>query len=279
MGNLFSFLGWGSRSGTNLNPKSRLPEPEPILLESIIGGDDRVPVSDIGKEPWRKFVCLRIDYGGGIKALGTGVLIAPDMVLTAAHNLYSLKRRKFAKSILAEVGVYEGQSKASARANRIEVCSTYTKHKPSDVKKYLSDYGVIRLADTSAYDWAKSLCDAETLAPLSDVELKTTLLNLAGYPNHGASRPPILYRHDGGTIHSSIHEKLFSYEIDTLPGQSGAPVFAYDAATKQMRLAGIHVAGGETANSARRYNAAAQSDVKAWRKKLSKHKARDFVGV
>ncbi|MCF6329467.1 MAG: hypothetical protein L3J02_06680, partial [Henriciella sp.] len=194
-------------------------------------------------------------------------------------NLHSLKRRKFAGLVLAEVGVFEGQSKASSRANRIEVCSTYTKYKSSDPRKYLSDYGVIRLADTYAYDWAKSHCDVETQAPLSDTELKTTLLNLAGYPNHGANRPPMLYRHDGGAIHSSVGEKLFSYEIDTLPGQSGAPVFAYDAATEQMRLAGIHVAGGETANSARRYNAAAQRDVKAWTKKLSKHRGQDFAEV
>ena len=56
----------------------------------------------------------------------------------------------------------------------------------------------------------------------------------------------------------------FGYAMDSLPGQSGGPVFRYHPESKAVIFAGVHVAGDSDKNIARRYDASMRQQLKAW---------------
>src|SRR4051794_1063013 len=69
-------------------------------LENVIGVDSRVMVADTSPAPWRCICHLEVEYEYGPVGYGTGFLIGPNAVLTAAHVLVNpskndpTKRRK-----------------------------------------------------------------------------------------------------------------------------------------------------------------------------------------
>src|SRR5574338_246069 len=92
------------RTGASLDPTAPVPDipfkaPDD-RLESVHGTDQSKVVENIGEAPWKPLVCLEI-YAGSESLVGSGVLIAPNVVLTAAHNLYRLATGRFANVILA----------------------------------------------------------------------------------------------------------------------------------------------------------------------------------
>lgn len=260
-------------SGLAVDPRLDLPKRGSSLdysgLESIIDDNDMRRVNDVRIQPWRQLCCLDIHRSNGGRSIGTGLLIAPDIVLTAAHNLYALKDRSYAIGIEVEAGMDAGAAAATSRIDHIQICQGYDKYAPSDEGQYAVDYGIIRLADESVFNWVGRATDVLGSKPFSDEELTTTNLSIAGYP--AADKvPPILMRHHGGPTQAQIGPTVFSYTIDTLPGQSGAPVFGWDADTETIRLAGVHVAGGDRANRARRFTPEMQAQVAKWIASLSR---------
>jgi V8-like Glu-specific endopeptidase len=264
------FLGLfgAKRCSAKLDPRVPVAALGEHSTEAIIGDDDRRTVKDVEVAPWRPFVCLRITYSNGDQAIGTGLLIAPDLVLTAAHNLYALDLKSFVKSVVAQVGVKSGVPAAEARGARVEVCPGYTSIRPGDKRQYQLDYGVVKLASHALHDWSRIAVDVLAQAPLGEEELKQSRLNVAGYPDE-KPWPVVLKTCDGPVRHDLLGPVTFGYEMDSLPGQSGGPVFRYQSETGAFALAGVHVAGAEGANMARRYDAAMRAQVKAWKDQLS----------
>ncbi|MEO0981570.1 MAG: trypsin-like peptidase domain-containing protein [Pseudomonadota bacterium] len=270
MSGLFSWLfgrSSGAAEGADLDPNAPPPQSEPIALESIIGEDERRTIADVEKFPWRPLCLLRLQYSDGQSAIGTGLLIRPNLILTAAHNLFALDLKTFATAITAEVGVKEGRAEAEARVNRVEVCPGYTKVRAGDARAYTLDFGVARVDTTALHDWAGQTIDVLAHTPFRDGDLKRSRLNVAGYPDElGGVR---LKSADGPVRAGSVKGPTFSYEMDTLAGQSGGPVFRYHAEKEQVLYAGVHVAGGETANMARRFDGPMQRQVRAWVRDLT----------
>src|SRR5690349_10259097 len=62
----------------------------PLVLEAIIGNDDRVKVdrTALSQNPWRQICSLRITSQSNQVYVGTGWYIAPKVLATAGHCVF-----------------------------------------------------------------------------------------------------------------------------------------------------------------------------------------------
>ncbi len=227
------------------------------------GGDERVAVADVTVTPWRAFCCLHINFtdSPADAGYGTGLLIAPRLILTAAHNLYSLNRKQWAKSITAMAGMKDGTHAAKAIVSLGKVARGY--RGSIGEESFTNDFGVAVLDSDALFRWAGECVNVADQAPMDNGELARSDVSVAGYPDE--DQPHIkLKTAFGAIIPSMISRAKIHYEMDTMPGQSGCPVFKWSAPTKSFRLAGIHVAGDNRTNIARRFDPTMRDQVKAW---------------
>ena len=239
-------------------------QPDETGLEAIIGNDDSVIVADTANPPWRPLVCLRI-YAPGEDLVGSGILIRPDVILTAAHNVYRLGTKSYATSIVAHVGKTQtGVAGAEAYAARVQCPPEYVACSgPNDSTRYAYDYALIFLNSDALGRWTRPehIPALPTQSPMSDLDLRAGQLTIAGYPCY--PNAAIVLRKCNGKVISLAGAGVF-YDMDSMPGQSGGPVFRYNDTTKTLTFAGVHTTGFETENRARRYDAMMQKSLNAW---------------
>ena len=238
--------------------------PNDTGLESVIGNDDSVIVNDTANAPWRPLVCMRIKAPGEF-LIGSGILIRPNVILTAAHNVYRLNSKAYATSIVAHVGVTTGgNAGAEAIGARVQCPPQYVACAgPNDPTRLAFDFAVIHLTTDALGKWTKpgSIPDVLSQAPMSEPELRAAQLTLAGYPVYDGK--PIVLRKGLGRIVSTTGTGLL-YDMDSLPGQSGGPAFRINEPSKSFTFAGLHTTGQEIENRARRWEASMQKTVKDW---------------
>lgn len=250
------------RSGADLDISKPAPKADfgSNTLEGTHGKDDSVVVGNTEEQPWRPMVLLRM-YMGGRKFIGSGLLIAPNVVLTAGHNLFQLSSKKFFDSIVADVGLKNGKTGAQARAARVEVCPGYEKFSPTDPLRSRIDYGIIRCDTDALGKWVGKHVDVASQAPMPDAEYPPAIFSIAGYPFNDT--PLALKTCAGKAIREKVEPQQFWYTMDSMPGQSGGPVFRWSP-TRGFILGGIHVAGDTDDNRACRYSTAMQKQLQAW---------------
>ncbi len=238
--------------------------PDDTGAESVIGNDDSVIVNDTANAPWRPLVCMRIQAPGEF-LIGSGLLIRPDAILTAAHNVYRLNSKAYATSIIAHVGVTPaGKAGAEAVGARVQCPPQYVACTgPNDPTRYAYDFAVIHLSSDALGKWTRldSIPDILSQPPMSEPDLRAAHLTLAGYPVY--QNQPICLRKCLGRIGSTTGTGLI-YDMDSLPGQSGGPVFRVNEPSKSISFAGVHTTGQEVENRARRWDATMQKTVKDW---------------
>jgi V8-like Glu-specific endopeptidase len=264
-----SWKGPQDRHGASLDRAAPLPRSilQPKGLEKIQdGADERNIAKDVTVAPWRPLVCLQI-YDGDAVGIGSGVLISPTVVLTAAHNLHLLSptrgQGRWPKAITAHVGVVNNDKGAAmSRVVRVETCPGYRESSAGMETQFDFDFGIARLADEALFNWAKTCFDVPAQKPLREDEISQHMLTAAGYP-HEAGKPVRLHFHAGRMV-TSCAPLTFRYKLDTAAGQSGGPVFRFHGEDKPCHLAGVHVGGDASSNKARRYDASMQQQVVAW---------------
>ena len=227
---------------TALRPKfdfKGFEQPNETGLEAIIGKDDSVIVPDTANAPWRPLVCLRI-YAPGEDLVGSGILIRPDVILTAAHNVYRLGAKAYATSIVAHVGkTQSGVAGAEAYAKRVQCPPEYINCSgPNDSKRYAYDFALIFLNTDALGRWTKPehIPNVAGQTPMTDAEMRAAQLTIAGYPCY--PKADIVLRKCLGNVISLAGDGLY-YDMDSMPGQSGGPVFRYNETTKKLAFAGV----------------------------------------
>ncbi|MEL6259266.1 MAG: trypsin-like serine protease [Pseudomonadota bacterium] len=259
-----------SKSGQGGLGPAQAEEP-PLRLEAIIGdADTRRPVHNVADAPWRPMCLMRLHYTNGATAIGSGVLIAPDLILTAAHNLYSLKL----KTLITGADVWVGAQNGSAAASGVGVWAKahpkYTKNGPGNPARFNFDYGLLKLKTTKLGDWAGDVFDVAAMTPPTNRDLLSHSVVVAGYP---ADRTPAtLTAAEGPVLDDPLSNVVFGYQMDTAKGQSGGPVFRHDPATGRTSLAGVHVAGfhDHHFNLARRFSAKMKKEILTWSKEADR---------
>ncbi len=202
-------------------------EPDEVTrTRDIIGDeDDRVPVSDDKPHPWHSVVRLEITRQDDTIVGGTGWFASPTVILTAGHCVYDrhsedLAARGWAK----QMAVYLHGSTTPIITSIIRTTKGW---KNCGDKRY--DYGAVVLSDLLTDGPEPYHCKV-----LGSMDLKDKEARIAGYPQ---DKPTGSLWEAQSKIKRVETEELL-YDIDTIPGESGAPVLMTNG--EQVFVVGLH---------------------------------------
>lgn len=237
-----------------------------VGLETVLGVDERVRISDTDKNPWRIIAALRLIPKPPLTSsfIGTGWFIGPRTLLTAGHCVHS--NSDFGGWIGA-IDVSPGRNAdkfpfGTVRATRFSALDAWQKNSDPDF-----DIGCIHLDQPLGQQVGYF-----KIASLSDEDLEDALLNVSGYPgDRGQGREQ--YFHMNRVLHASARRVY--YDIDTYGGQSGSPVWHQASADSERVAVAVHAYGvggtaanlGITANSGPRLTPEVVATVREWLQK------------
>lgn len=199
---------------------------ETLRMRKKIGeDDDRVRIWPPLKPPLDA-VCALFSFGGGLPHAvpGTGFLIAPDRVLTAAHNLYNLP----AFGGFLQKGEVFFESTGEVRSFHSDAAFVPEEWHVTRLESY--DFGVITLTEP-----IKSVMPIPMLTAKAH-QIQDGIVRIAGFdPRFDGA-----LMHDSGPIEKELPFQWF-YSVDTDRGQSGAPILAQ--VEEGLFTIGIHTDG------------------------------------
>jgi V8-like Glu-specific endopeptidase len=220
-------------------------------LEVIIGKDDRVRMQNTKAIPWKRICHLQIEAQNGSRFLGTGALIGPRTVVTAGHCVFLHDAGGWAKSIT----VSPGRNSGSFPFGKAKAIQLHTVKGWKDNKNRQYDYGAITIGPGINM----SPASAFGFAALPDSAIRGKKLNTAGYP--GDKPAGTMWYH--GMKVKSLQPRVLVYDIDTMGGQSGSPLWIKQNG-KRVQV-GIHTNGMASGNSGTRITLPVFNNLKKWR--------------
>lgn len=238
------------------------------VFESILGDvDRRKQILETDLPPWKIICSLDIVSQSGLEYVGTGWFAAPRTLITAGHCVFDpIELGGWAKEITVMPGRNGDAMLGKARTTAFSTTDRWLKAQDRDY-----DYAAIHIGEDLG-----TATGAFGLAVLPDAELAERLVNVSGYPLR-PGEGKFQYFH-ANRIKAVTARRVF-YDIDTMAGQSGSPVWAYlDADTTKPVVVGIHAYGvGGTpadlalvANSGPRILPEVLSVIKGWIERGSK---------
>jgi len=219
------------------------------IEQEIVGEDDRVVVYDTKLIPYRWICRLELYFSNNSKGIGTGLLISPNHVLTAGHNLFDPRSKKWIQKVKVIPGAsgtslpfgYEWGIKVDAHQNWYKNINN----------EY--DYGIIKLGASLGYKSFQSINKEElgwwgiadhvgAQTYYSTVNRNLVLnknANVCGYAFDSSNHQ---YIHGDKIIgvNPSSGFRLIYYLTDTCTGNSGSPVWIFDNVKNTRQLIAIH---------------------------------------
>ncbi|KAJ5636305.1 uncharacterized protein N7484_009618 [Penicillium longicatenatum] len=205
----------------------------PRHTESLgLGGDRRSKVSPMHIQPGGKFraICklfMRFSRNKKYDYIGTGWLIANDIVVTAGHCLYD-NNGGYLESIKAYIG-YQGPEATALQRNQCEMRLGRIAVLPVMYIKTshtLHDVGFIKL--DRPFENVTPFVPQDTPRAASGIRL-----GVVGYPGDINSGNDMFEHWDITEINLS-KDRYLSYSIDTEVGESGSPVLRELAGTTKI---------------------------------------------
>lgn len=237
-----------------------------LLPESIVGADDRVRILDTHNYPWRAICSLQIQGPRG-SGMGTGWFIAPNLVVTAGHNIYD---ERFLGGWAETIIVYPGRDGSNfpyprdTTFNKPIISRQFRLPRPwvdSRGRNPDFDYGGIVLEQDAGNETGWFSVSAET-----NDNIAGSIAHISGYPGdrRGGYGKYQLF-HKDRVEDSTITPTRFFYRADTYQGTSGAPVWLETSSGRVV--IGIHtygIGGSFSLNSATRINREILQDLRSW---------------
>jgi glutamyl endopeptidase len=223
-------------------------------LENVIGVDSRVLVADTSPTPWRCICHLEVEYEYGPVGYGTGFLIGPNWVMTAAHVLVNPSKNEPTKRRKArQVRVIPGRNGTLAPygyfVSQFSDCMVPEQWlSDGEDQPGVWDFAMISIPK-STKNTTEGLPTAERLGyfglkcfPDDEVpKMQMLFVNNAGYPYEADKAYGTLW-YNAGRVHK-VDETQIEYMVDTEGGQSGSPVYYFDKEKNQRYVIAIHTTG------------------------------------
>lgn len=241
----------GTESGEEVDPG--LVESMVSTMETIIGTDDRLRIRPTTRVPWRRICALRIQMRSGAIYRGTGFFIGPRALATAGHCVYMHNQGGWARQIQVIPGCDGSQHPFG------EVIATTFRSTKGWIenKKPESDYACILLPENA---FPGQNIGYFGFGVFQAAELLALPAIVAGYPG---DKP---FAELWGMLSKikAVTPLQLVYDMDTMGGQSGCPVFVKKGGKRYV--VGIHNYGAATGNSATRVTREVYKNLQQWSK-------------
>jgi V8-like Glu-specific endopeptidase/GTP-binding protein EngB required for normal cell division len=192
------------------------------------GHDVRAKVKSTTKLPYSAIGLLVMTFDNGTY-IGTGAVVGKNIILTAAHNLYSHEISSEPRIIRFLPGENGGDSFFEPTIARFHIPEEYKTSKKED-------YAIIvlnePLGDSTGY---------LEMTPVPPQQLHGKEVSVGGYPSDKIIDKISQWVGKGDI--KSVDSDFITYWIDTGQGQSGSPVFFQE--DNQYKVVGVHVLGDE----------------------------------
>jgi glutamyl endopeptidase len=191
---------------------------------AVFGDDERVPVLNTQIYPFQSICKIFTSFENGALNGGTGAIIGPQTILTAAHNIYD-PTLKFGINFTIIPGL-NGSS---------QPYGSFQTNKKTFPEKWIEQFD--QRYDFGAIFLPQPLPNNLKLNPIGFTSLQDDVLNskpgitICGYPKDKPTKDhPLAGRsqYSASSVISQVTPRTFSYFIDTEEGQSGSPLLYFD---------------------------------------------------
>lgn len=180
----------------------------------------------------------RVDKPGGFC---TGVLVARDVVLTAAHCLFDKNGKPIpAERIVFRAGYSRGASMAERRATRLAIPEAYARlaSGPNTGEKLASDVALMRL-DAPIHSAEADPFAIYRGAPPTDLPVSVV--------SYGEGRQEVLSRQAECAVLQRYSDGILSFDCNITFGSSGSPVFVREDGRIRILAVMAAITGSEAA--------------------------------
>ncbi|NVK19808.1 MAG: trypsin-like serine protease [Methylocystaceae bacterium] len=208
---------------------------EPIKLRGIKGNDDRILIENY-QYPWSAIGRINKESGG----FCTGTLIAPKLVLTAAHCVWNKRRKVWLKphTIHFLAGYRRGSFIDHAKGVKYHLSPTYNPNKSKTLNVAAKDWVFIELDKDMS-----NLVGTMAVAPIGKNEFVKLVAAKTNFIQAGYSQDKSHILSVNKDCPMKSYNKMLNIAVhtcDAVHGDSGSPIFYKDKGTYKVGY--IHVA-------------------------------------